>query len=189
MQASDPADVTLLLTAWRSGDEQAGHELIAVVYGQLRKLAGACLRDERYPGTLQPTALVSELYLTLFSGRPVDCENRLHFLNLAARQMRNLVIDHARRRKNLRQGGDARKLALDDARDHAITVDARLADLDEALDRLEKLDQRSARVVELRFFGGLTEHEVATLLGISVPTVKRDWDFARSWLLSQLNSE
>ncbi len=188
MQASDPADVTLLLTAWRSGDEEAGRELMAVVYGQLRKLAGACLRDEREPGTLQPTALVNELYLSLFSRQPVNCEGRLHFLHLAARQMRNLVIDHARRRKNLKRGGEFQKLPLDDARDHAIVVDARLPDLDEALVRLEALDERAAKIVELRFFGGLTEQEVATLLNISVPTVKRDWEFARSWLLSQLNS-
>ena len=175
MQASEPADVTVLLAAWRGGDEQAGHKLMGVVYGQLRRLAGACLRDEK-PGTLQPTALVNELYLSLFSRQPVECEDRLHFLNLAARQMRNLVIDHARRRKNLKRGGEFQKLALDDARDHAIVVDERLPDLDEALQRLEKMDERAARVVELRFFGGLTEQEVATLLGISVPTVKRDWE-------------
>jgi RNA polymerase sigma-70 factor (ECF subfamily) len=188
MQASDSADVTMLLAAWRGGDERAGHELMTVVYGQLRKLAGACLRDEREPRTLQPTALVNELYLALFSRQPVDCEDRLHFLHLAARQMRNLVIDHARGRKNRKRGGDVQKLALDDARDHAINLDARLPDLDDALERLEGLDPRSAKIVELRFFGGLTEQEVADLLNISVATVKRDWEFARSWLLSQLQS-
>jgi RNA polymerase sigma factor (TIGR02999 family) len=188
MQASGHLDVTVLLAAWRSGDEQAGRELMSAVYGQLRKLAGACLRDERHPGTLQPTVLVNELYLSLFSRQPVDCESRLHFLHLATRQMRNLIVDHARRRKNQKRGGDAPKLTLDEARDHAIPVDAQLADLDEALERLEKMDQRSAGVVELRFFGGLTEQEVATLLGISVATVKRDWDFARAWLLAQLSS-
>ena len=103
--------------------------------------------------------------------------------------MRNLIIDHARRRKNQKRGGNVPKLSLDEARDHAIPVDARLSDLDEALDRLEKMDQRSARIVELRFFGGLTEQEVANLMGISVATVKRDWEFARSWLLAQLNSQ
>ena len=188
MQASEPAGVTQLLTAWRNGDEQAGRELVAVVYGQLRSLAGACLRSEREPGTLQPTMLVNELCLSLFARQPVNCEDRLHFLNLAARQMRNLIIDHARRRKNLKRGGDIQKVAIDDARDHAIVVDARLADLDEALERLGSMDERSARIVELRFFGGLTEQEVATLLGVSVPTVKRDWEFARSWLLSQLEA-
>src|ERR1035438_6990917 len=106
MQRSDGADVTVLLTAWRNGDEQAGGEVMAVVYEQLHRLAGMYLRNERDPITLQPTALVNELYLALFSGQPVDCEDRLHFLNVAARQMRNLVIDHARRRKNLKRGGD-----------------------------------------------------------------------------------
>jgi RNA polymerase sigma factor (TIGR02999 family) len=189
MQASGSRDVTVLLSAWRNGDEQAGHELMSEVYGQLRKLAGACLRDERYPGTLQPTVLVNELYLSLFSRQPVDCENRLHFLHLAARQMRNLIIDHARQRKNLKRGGNVPKLTLDEARDHAILVDAQLSDLDDALDRLEQMDERSARIVELRFFGGMTEQEVATLLSISVATVKRDWEFARSWLLAQLESK
>src|SRR5450432_1333516 len=126
MPGSERADVTDLLGAWRGGDEQAGQELIAVVYGQLRKLAGACLRDERDAVSLQPTALVNELYLALFSRRPLDCEDRSHFLHVAARQMRNLVIDHARRRKNLKRGGEVQNLALDEARDHAIPVDARL---------------------------------------------------------------
>ena len=186
MQASDPADVTALLAAWRNGDARAGQELMTAVYAQLRKLAGACLRDERYPGTLQPTVLVNELYVSLFSRSPVDCENRLHFLHLAARQMRHLVIDHARQRKNLKRGGDVPKLALDEARDHGIPIDAQLADLDDALERLEKMDTRAAEIVELRFFGGLTEQEVASLLNISTATVKRDWEFARSWLLAQL---
>ena len=189
MPASGSGDVTALLTAWREGDENAGHELVAAVYGQLRRLAGACLRDERYPGTLQPTMLVNEVYLSLFSRQPVDCENRLHFLNLAARQMRRLVIDHARQRNGLKRGGDLPRLALDEARDHAIPVDGQLEDLDEALDRLEKLDARSAKIVELRFFGGLTEQETADLLSVSVATVKRDWDFARSWLLAQLGNQ
>ena len=187
MLASGP-DITALLTAWRNGDEQAGRELMTAVYGHLHKLAAACLRQERYPGTLRPTVLVNELYLALFSRRPVDCENRLHFLRLAAKQMRNLVVDHARRRRNLKRGGDVPKLALDEARDYAICLDDQLTHLDEALDRLEKMDERAARIVELRFFGGLTEQDVAALLGISVPTVKRDWEFARSWLLAQMEN-
>lgn len=186
MQDGEPGEVTRMLTAWRSGDEQAGQQLMTEVYGQLRKLAGACLRDERDPVSLQPTVLVNELYLSLFSREPVNCEDRLHFFHLAARQMRNLVIDHARRRKNQKRGGNVQKLALDEARDHAIPLDGRLCDLDEALDRLEALDHRAAKVVELRFFGGLTEEETGKLLGVSVPTVKRDWEFARSWLLAQL---
>jgi len=179
-------EATLLLAAWRDGDQEAGRKLVSAVHSQLRQLAGACLRNERDASSLQPTALVNELYVALFSREPVSCENRLHFLNLAARQMRNIVIDDARRRKNLKRGGVLQKLELDQAQDHAIALDARLIDLNEALERLEKLDERSAKVVELRFFGGLTEQEIATLLEISVPTVKRDWEFARSWLLSQI---
>jgi RNA polymerase sigma factor (TIGR02999 family) len=181
--------VTQLLTAWRGGDEQAARELVGVVYSQLRELAGMYLRNERDPISLQPTALVNELYLSLFAGKPVECVDRLHFLHLAARQMRRLVIDHARRRKNLKRGGNVQRLALDEARDHAIALDAQLTDLNEALERLERMDERSAQVVELRFFGGLTEQEIATSMGVSVPTVKRDWDFARTWLLAQLSSE
>lgn len=189
MLANSPPDVTVLLIAWRNGNEQAGQELMTAVYAQLRRLAGACLRDERYPATLQPTVLVNELYLAMFSRQPVNCENRLHFLNVAAIQMRHLIIDHARRRKNLKRGGDVPKLALDEARHHAISIDDRMSDLDEALERLEKMDARAAKIVELRFFGGLTEQEVASLLDLSVPTVKRDWEFARSWLLAQLKPD
>lgn len=188
MDATSPAQITSLLAAWRDGDERAGRELMAAVYDALRRLAGACLRDESYPGTLQPTVLVNELYLSLFSREPVDCESRSHFFHLAARQMRNLIIDHARRRKNLKRGGDVPKLALDEAREQGIPLDARLLELNDALERLEKLDERSARIVELRFFGGFGEQEIATMLDISVPTVKRDWTFARSWLLAQLET-
>jgi RNA polymerase sigma factor (TIGR02999 family) len=190
MQGGEPVHdagaATLLLSEWQSGNEDSGRKLIATVYQQLHQLARACVRNERDESSLQPTALVNELYLTLFSREPVSCENRLHFLNLAARQMRNIVIDDARRRKNLKRGGAVQKLVLDDALDHMIIVDDRLDDLNDALERLEKLDERSARVVELKFFGGLTEQEIATLLRVSVPTVKRDWDFARSWLLAQV---
>lgn len=186
MPESDAAGATLLLDAWRNGDDEAGRRLVSEVYQQLRQLAGVCLRNERDASCLHPTALVNELYVRLFSRQPVSCENRLHFLHVAARQMRNIVVDDARRRKNLKRGGAVQKLNLDDAMDQGIVVDGRLADLDDALERLEKLDKRAARIVELRFFGGLKEQEIATLLAISAPTVKRDWEFARSWLLAQM---
>jgi RNA polymerase sigma factor (TIGR02999 family) len=179
-------EATLLLNAWREGDEEAGRKLVSSIYSQLHRLAAACLRNEGDASALQPTALVNELYLSMFSREPVSCENRLHFLNLAARQMRNILIDDARRRKNLKRGGEVKKLVLDEARDFAIQIDERISDLHEALERLEQLDSRCAKIVELRFFGGLTEQEISSLLDISVPTVKRDWEFARSWLLSQI---
>jgi len=186
MPRTDSGDATLWLSEWQSGNQDAGRKLVDAVYRELHQLASACLRNEWDASSLQPTALVNELYLTLFSRRPLTCENRLHFLNIAARQMRNIVIDDARRRKNLKRGGAVQKLDLDDARDHTIVVDTRIEDLDEALGRLEKLDPRPAQVVELKFFGGLTEQEIADLLKVSVPTVKREWDFARSWLLTQM---
>lgn len=182
----DSGDPTLLLSEWRNGDEEAGRKLISSVYRQLHELAAKCVRNEQDESSLQPTALVNELYLTLFSREPLSCQNRLHFLHIAARQMRHILIDHARRRKDLRHGRALQKLELNDALDHTIVVNARLEHLNEALERLEKLDERSAKVVELRFFGGMTEREIASLLGVSVPTVKRDWDFARSWLLAQI---
>jgi len=187
MPQTDPGEATQLLIAWRNGDEEAGRALVDVVYERLHRLAQACLRRERGATALQPTAVVNELYIALFSREPVSCENRLHFLNLAARQMRNIVIDDARRRRAAKHGGE-RKLSLDDSLDHSIPIDERLTSLDEALERLEKLDERAAKIVELRFFGGLTEEEIARSLNVSVATVKRDWTFARSWLLAQLDS-
>src|SRR5262249_32161523 len=153
--------------------EEAGRKLISTVYQQLHQLAANCVRNEQDESSLQPTALVNELYLSLFSREPLNCQNRLHFLNIAARQMRRILIDDARRRKDLKHGRGCQKLELDDALDHTIVVDSRLEDLNEALERLEKLDARPARIVELRFFGGLKEQEIADLFGISVPTVKR----------------
>lgn len=188
MSPTDPANVTSLLIDWREGDEEAGRKLIDVVYRELRRLAALNLRREFNAVTLQPTALVNELCLRILSGPPLSCENRLHFLHLASRQMRRLIVDHARRKKGLKRGGSEPPLALDEARDHAVVLlDSRIADLNDALVRLEKLDARPAAVVEMRFFGGLTEQEIADVLGISTATVKRDWEFARSWLLAQLD--
>jgi RNA polymerase sigma factor (TIGR02999 family) len=118
----------------------------------------------------------------------VRCENRAHFLNLAAQQMRRLIVDYARRRKGLKRGGGDAPFSLDEARDHAIPTDSRITDLDDALTRLEALDARAAAVVEMRFFGGLEEQEIADALGVSLATVKRDWKFARAWLLAQLEA-
>lgn len=185
---ADPVDVTSLLNTWRNGDQEAGRKLIEVVYRELRRLAALNLRREANAITLQPTALVNELCLRILSGPPLSCENRLHFLHLASRQMRRLMVDHARRKKGLKRGGAQPQLALDEARDFAvILLDDRIADLHDALVRLEKIDARSAAVVEMRFFGGLTEDEIAGVLDISIATVKRDWEFARSWLLAQLD--
>lgn len=181
------ADVTLLLAEWRGGDDEAGRQLISAVYRELRSLASAYLRRERNANTLQPTALVNELCVGMLSRPAISCENRLHFLHLAAQQMRRLIVDHARRRNGLKRGGGQAHVSLDEVRDHTIVLDGRIAEINDALTRLEQLDPRPASVVEMRFFGGLTEQEIADVLGVSLATVKRDWDFARSWLLTQIN--
>ena len=186
MHPSESSNITALLSDWREGDEEAGRQLMEAVYQELRRLAAVYLRRESSAMTLQPTALVHELCVGMLSHAPVSCENRLHFLHLASRQLRRLIVDHARRKKGLKRGGVQAKLTLDEARDHAIVLDERIADVNDALQRLEELDARPAAVVEMRFFGGLTEQEIADVLGISTATVKRDWEFARAWLLAQL---
>lgn len=188
MQPEPDPPITRLLDDWRAGNQAAGHELVAAVYRELRRIAAIYLGRERGAVTLQPTALVNELCLGMLSRAPVSCESRAHFLNLAAQQMRRLIVDYARRRKGLKRGGGDAAFTLDEARDHAVYIDDRIADLDDALTRLEALDPRAASVVAMRFFGGLKEQEIADALATSLATVKRDWEFARSWLLAQLDS-
>jgi RNA polymerase sigma factor (TIGR02999 family) len=187
-EPQEAIDVTLLLTEWRGGDEEAGRQLISAVYRELRNLASVYLRKEFNANTLQPTALVNELCVGMLSRPAVSCENRLHFLHVAAQQMRRLIVDHARRRNGLKRGGGQVHVPIEEARDHRIALDGRIAEINDALTRLEQLDPRSASVIEMRFFGGLKEQEIAEVLEISVATVKRDWEFARSWLLAQLDA-
>jgi RNA polymerase sigma factor (TIGR02999 family) len=182
----EPKDVSAMLSSWRAGDQDAGNKLIGIVYPELRRLAAHYLQTERPGHTLQPTALVHELYLKLFSAGPVQLQDREHFLALAARQLRRIIVDYARNKHAQKRGGPQATISLDDVSPFAIPTDGRVVDLDLALQRLETLDPRAAQVVELRFFGGLTDDEVAKTLSISPATVKRDWDFARSWLLSQM---
>lgn len=183
----EPKDVSAILTAWGEGDQKAGDELIGIVYQELRRLAAHYLEGEREGHTLQPTALVHELYLKLLAGKPPHLQDREHFLAVAARQLRHIVVDHARNKNAQKRGGSQGTISLSaEAHGMFVPVDARVIDLDQALGRLEGLDSRAAQVVELRFFGGLTDDEVGRALGISLATVKRDWDFARSWLLSQM---
>ena len=184
--ASPSPSVTQLLKAWGTGDDVAGNELIAIVYKELRRLAAHYLQAERSDHTLQPTALVHELYLKLFSGETVEWQNRGHFLAVSARQLRLIVVDYAKNRHALKRGGQRHKLSLEDAPESRVVIDERVLELDLALGRLEELDPRASKVVELRYFGGLTEGETAEALGISVPTVKRDWEFARTWLLKEI---
>ena len=182
----DPPTLTHWLVEWRNGNQEAANQLFEAAYKELRRLAAWHLQKEQPGHTLQPTALVHELYVKLFAGEPVDWQNRAHFFAVASQQLRRLLIDHARaRRAEKREGGRVR-LSLTEVNGLAAPRQEDLIELDQALRRLEDLDQRSARVIELRFFGGLTEQEAAEVLGISVATLKRDWSFARAWLIDQL---
>lgn len=181
------ASVTQMLAEWRNGNQDAGQQLFEATYQELRRLAAWHLRQERPGHTLQPTALVNELYLKLFSTEPVDWRNRAHFFAVAAQQMRRLLIDYARARHADKREGDRSRVSLIEIEGLAAPQDEDLLALDLALSRLETLEPRAARVVELRFFGGLTEKEAAEVLSVSVATLKRDWTFARAWLIKELS--
>jgi RNA polymerase sigma factor (TIGR02999 family) len=178
--------LTTLLAGWRGGDPAAADELIATVYQELHRLAARYMLGERPDHTLQPTALVNELFLKLLDSDPVDWQNRAHFFAVAAGQLRRILVNHARDRHAEKRGGKRVKLALTDVNGLAEPREQDLLELNEALDRLEEVDERAARVIELRFFAGLTEAEAAEVLGISVATLKRDWAFGRAWLLRHL---
>ena len=188
MQA--PESVTQLLARASAGDRAALDRAFALVYDELHDLAHRQLRREAEGHTLSSTALVHEAYLRLLQGEPAVWQGRAHFLAIGATAMRRILVDHARRHGAARRGGGARRITLDTV--DALAADERaelLVDLDEALERLTGLDERQARVVECRFFGGLTEEETAEALGISPRTVKRDWAKARSWLYQELHPE
>ena len=187
MQSREGNDITAILARWRSGDAAAANELAEVVYSDLHRLAALEMRRERGEHTLQTTALLHEAYLRIFRPSPVVWKDRAHFFAVAAQQLRRVLVDHARRSKCEKRGGDVVKFSLLDSDGGGIPAfDARLLALNEALTRLEELDPRAVKVVELRYFGGLTEAEAADVLGISVTTLKRDWDFAKTWLAAQL---
>jgi len=180
--------ITALLEAWRAGDATARDDLVAIVYPELRNLAHQRLRREREGHTLQTTALVHELYLRLCSSGPVAWQNRAHFLAVAARQLRYILIDYAKSASRRKRGGGRIRVTLSDVPDTRSPREDDFVGLNDALTRLEALAARPAQVVELRFFAGLTEKEIAEVIGTSVATVKRDWDFARSWLITQLEA-
>lgn len=183
------ADFTVLLRQWQDGDSAAAEQVLLTVYQEMRRLAARYLRSASHGHTLQPTALVHELYLDLLASEPVSFSGRSHFLALCARQLRDLLVDHARRKSSQRRGGDVIKLSLQDWDSGSSPREEGILDLDRALTVLSGEDERSCRVVELRFFGGLNEEETAAALGISLATVKRDWTFARAWLQTRLNEK
>jgi RNA polymerase sigma factor (TIGR02999 family) len=179
-------DITTLLQRWSEGDPGAGDHAIERAYADLRHLAAHYLKQESTGNTLQPTALVHELYLRLHDGATVPWTDRKHFFVVAAGQMRRILVDHARGRHAEKRGGNGIRVELRELHAASLPRDADLLALDEALSRLVELDPRAASIVELRYFGGFSESEAAAILDISVATLKRDWEFARSWLLTQL---
>ena len=186
MSAPTSDNVTRLLDQASGGDHAAASRLLPMIYGELRALAGSFLRAERPDHTLEPTALVHEAYLKLVGQAQVTWAGRAHFLAVAASAMRRILADHARRRRAAKRGGHWHRITLDEAvaPDAGCTLD--VLDLDEALHKLASLDQRKSRVVELRFFGGLTNQAVAEVLGVSRKTVADDWTVARLWLRREL---
>jgi RNA polymerase sigma factor (TIGR02999 family) len=188
MSDSRAADVTRLLHEWKAGDREALDRLIPVVYAELHARASRQLAREWRHDRLQTTAVVSEAYVRLFGQRAIDWQNRGHFFAIAAQLMRRILVDHARRERRSKRGGDGTPVALDEgiasAPNPVDAVDA--LDLDRALARLEQMDPDAARIVEMRFFGGLTIEETAAALSISIATVKRDWAIAKGWLYREL---
>lgn len=186
MADSDQRDITGMLVAWNDGDAEALNRLIDLVYPRLRRIAHRHLARRRPGESLESAALANETYLKLVHAGGIRCENRAHFLALCAQIMRRILVDHIRRRGFAKRGGGAQHVRLDEV---VLEVEARGIEvlvLDEALAALAAFDRRKARVVELRYFGGLTIEETAEVLGVSVDTTKRDWRMARAWLLASL---
>jgi RNA polymerase sigma-70 factor (ECF subfamily) len=177
---------TLLLRAWGRGDVQARDDLFRLVHQDLRARAASYLRRERRDHTLQPTALIHESYLRLVDQDPVGWQNHAHFLAIAAKMMRRVLVDHARRRNAAKRPADSLRVALDDQTGTVAPVACEVLALHAALDQLERLDERQARIVELRYFAGMSEDEIAAALGVSRSSVTRDWQMARAWLFRHL---
>ena len=179
-------DVTQILQAWSNGDPRALEDLIPVIYEELRRQAARYLRRERPNHTLQTTALIHEAYLRLVDQKDVRWQNRAHFFGVAAQLMRRILVDHARKDRAVKRGGPAIKLPLGEAAAIAGRPDMNLVALDEALSKLAAMDERKSRVVELKYFGGLTAEEAAEVLQVSPATVRHDWSMAKAWLRREI---
>ncbi len=186
---SSPHEVTSLLIRLTDGDGAVLDDLLPLVYAELRRLAASYLRRERQGHTLQPTALVHEAYMRMIDQTQVEWQNRAHFFGVAAQMMRRILVDHARGQQAEKRGGEFQKLSLDENIDVSGERAADLIALDDALARLAELDPQKSRVVELRFFGGLSVEETAEVLGVSAPTVKRQWRMAKAWLFGQVQKQ
>lgn len=187
MAASSPNEVTQLLLDWRQGDEAAFGRLASLVEVQLHQLASQYMRRESADNTLQPTALINEAWLRLIDWKNVEWQNRAHFFGVAAQIMRRVLVDHARRRRAFKQGGQAMHVSLTQAETFTNEQSADVIALNDALDALSSFDKRKSLIIELRFFGGLTETETAEVLKMPIRSLQREWSLARAWLYKELN--
>jgi RNA polymerase sigma factor (TIGR02999 family) len=186
MPEDHSGQVTALLLHWKDGDQSALRALVPLVYKELRRLAHYHLQSERPDHTLQSTALVHEAYLRLLGGQPAELQNRAHFIAVASRLMRQILVDYARTRRADKRDAGCR-ITFEDMAALPINGDAELLNLDDALDELSRIDERQGKIVEMKFFGGLSAPEISEVLGISRATVDRDWATARVWLHRQMN--
>lgn len=189
MDEASPNEITEQLIAWSKGDDAALEQLIPAVYQELRRMADHYLRGEDSGHSLQPTTLVHEAYLRLIDQTKVEWQNRAHFFGVAAQMMRRILIDHAKAKHRVKRGGTAVKVMLDENVNFTQERASELLALDDALESLARMDERKSRIVELRYFGGLTVEETAEVLGISDKTVMRDWNLAKAWLYRELTSD
>jgi RNA polymerase sigma factor (TIGR02999 family) len=189
MESETPQDVTGLLRAWSQGDEAALERLVPLVDAELRRTARRYLEKESPDPTLQTTALVNEAYLCLIDRKRADWHDRTHFFAVCARIMRHILVDHARAHRSAKRGGGREAVPLEEALAGCLEPSSDLVAIDEALNTLSEVYPRQGQVVELRFFGGLNAEETAEVLGVSPKTVKRDWRFAKSWLMRQLSRQ
>lgn len=183
-----PQQVTQLLVAWGAGDRAALDELMPLVYEELRRLAHKCMSRERPDHTMQTSALLNEAYLRLVDQKNIHWQDRSHFFGIAARLMRQVLVDYARKRRYAKRGGDAPRVPLDEAMIVSAERAADVVALDDALKGLAEIDPRQSQIVELRFFGGLSIEETAEVLGVSPGTVMRDWTLAKAWLRRDITS-
>lgn len=189
MKALTADNLTGLLVEWSEGDKAALSRLMPLVYDELRRMAHRYVQRERDGHTLQTSALVNEAYLRLAGQQNVDWQNRAHFFGVTAQVMRHILIDHARRRRYAKHGGEVQQIPIEDVAEMSLQRASELIALEEALDELAKLDQRKSRVVELRYFGGLSLEETAAVLKISMMTVRRDWRAAKAWLYRRVKAD
>ena len=184
-----PQNVTQLLLGWGKGDKEALDQLLPLVYDELRRQAARYLRREHAGHTLQTTALIHEAYIRLVDQKRVQWQNRAHFFGIAAQLMRRILVDHARAKKRVKRGGSDIRVSLAETTLTVKTRDLDVLAIDEALDRLAQVDERQAKVVELRFFSGLSVEETAEVLQISTATVKREWSMAKAWLHREISND